>query len=190
MKEEATSKPIAEVTDTIVQTVIEPDAPIAAAMSFICQREAEIQTVQLLIDSFKRAKQRETTLEKECEQERRRASHLATSNASLHTRLADAEHTIGVAEDRAANARNESTQLKEELRDARGKLDEAHRRIDREVAARIDDFRGKLKVKLLPIFENKRTTDRQEPNPNLAESLRHLFRQLEEELKDQGVKLP
>lgn len=162
---------------------------IAKVESFIQKQEAEIGLVKSLVDSLRHSLKREATMKEEIERMHNQAEALESANASYHTQLTRSESARREAEERNVRLEERAQQLKEELTKARSELEETIRRIDREVPVRLDDFKGKLRVKLRPIFENKKSTDSEPPDAALAELLRQWFKEIEDELERQGISL-
>ncbi|HWS99824.1 MAG TPA: hypothetical protein VN256_06070 [Pyrinomonadaceae bacterium] len=132
-------------------------------------------------------------LEAELYQTRKRNEGLKSDNAAREARLSAALDELEKAQAAAESLSTQLEEVRSELERERAARSDERRTLEedagRRVEVKLNGLKWKLAESLRPVFDNKRSTDGQEPSPRLAEFLRHWFDELEARLAAAGVKL-
>lgn len=132
-------------------------------------------------------------LEAELYQTKRRNEGLQSDTAAREARLSAALDELEKARAAAESLSAQLGRVRSELEGERTARTEERRALEedagRRVEVKLNGLKWKLAESLRPVFNNKRSTDGQEPSPRLAEFLRHWFDELESRLAAAGVKL-
>jgi hypothetical protein len=127
------------------------------------------------------------------DQAERRAEDLRNRSEGLEKSLAEVTRQYNTAQGLVSTLREKVGGLAVQLEEERsGRVEDEKRfseQIEREKQVALNGFKGKLRVVLHHIFDNKRTTDDQELSPELAGFYRSWFNEVEEKLKASGVQL-
>lgn len=168
----------------------------AAVDSFADELSAAQEIVSLaerLAAAVVNLEREKSELEAEMDQIRRRSEGLQSDNAAREAGLSAALDELAKARAAADSLGAQLEEVRSELEGERATRAEERRALEedagRRVEVKLSGLKWKLAESLRPVFDNKRSTDGQEPSPRLAEFLRHWFDELEARLAAAGVKL-
>ena len=146
-----------------------------------------------LAASLARLERDKVAFELELETARKRIRGLQSESATQQDKLSLMQEEIdkvrAVAESRGEQLETVCKDLERERMERANERRELEEDAGRMVEVKLNGFKWKLGQSLRPVFDNKRSTDDQEPSPRLAEFLRHWFDELETHLNAAGVTL-
>lgn len=159
----------------------------------IAQKQAEAATLTRLVTTLLTTREENARLKRQLSNAEERFTELQNSNAQLEASLTRAERLRQEAEMIAARLGEEAELLKKELgAEKAARADEQRwtaEQIERETKYELNGFKERLAAKLAPVFIQKRHTDLQPTDAELAEFLRRWFQDVEDKLQEQGISL-
>jgi hypothetical protein len=155
--------------------------------------QVSLTLIERLSASLARLERDKADLEAELELARKQFKGLQSENvahqAKISVLLGETDKARSVAESRGGQLETLCRELEQERAARAHDRRELEADAGRTVEVKLNGFKWKLGQSLRPVFDNKRSTDDQEPNPRLAEFLRHWFDELEAHLTAAGVTL-
>ncbi len=156
-------------------------------------RQESLTLAERLAASLARLERDKVALESELETARKQMRGLQSENEAQQAKLSlmqgEIDKVRAVAESRGEQLETVCRDLERERTERANERRELEEDAGRMVEVKLNGFKWKLGQSLRPVFDNKRSTDDQEPSPRLAEFLRHWFDELEAHLTTAGVKL-
>lgn len=152
-----------------------------------------VALAERLADAVAVLEREKSELEAELHQTKKRNEGLQSDNAAREARLSAAEEAAersrAAAESLGARLADVTSELERERAACADERRELEEEAARSAEVKLNGLRSKLGHSLRPVFENKKSTDDQEPSLRLAEFLRRRFDELEERLADAGITL-
>jgi chromosome segregation ATPase len=155
--------------------------------------QAEVEFIKGLGISLQRSEVEKVNLQEQLNNHEETISGLREANERLQSMVSQYKQRIEEVETELSLFREKAEALDNELAQVKTTREEERKEfadeIERQIKFKVDGFKGKLRTKLFPIFNNKRSTDDQQDSAELTRFLRQWFRELENELKEAGIQL-
>jgi septal ring factor EnvC (AmiA/AmiB activator) len=166
---------------------------IEAIQISIVSMQAVLDLVNQLGRHEEALKQEKDHLDARLEESQHQLAGLRTANSRLEHDLNRVTHECDTAQSDVKRLSADLDSVKAQLSKEQANRAEDGKKfseqIEREKQFALNGLKGKLRGSLNPIFENKRTTDHQQLNAELAGLFRHWFNEVEEKLKVSGIEL-
>jgi hypothetical protein len=187
-----------KVVPTTWVSSISPEQLLERKKQAFREAEIEIGIIERLISERDSYSERSSTLRNELGNANDELDKTNEHLANLKSSHQEAEKMLAKSIEERKHAVASAEILRRELADVKASFEEASRLLEAERAEfakssvdrvhyELEGFRGSLRQKLKPIFENKRQTDGYEPSDELVEFLRGYISEIEEVLRRAGV---